>query len=153
MDYSDSIDIAVPSSVAFAAIADLPSMGRRSPENTGGAWIAPATGPRLGARFKGTNERDSSTWSTAVKITKYDEPSCFAFAVTYRGLRISRWEFVIEATPGGCRVTEKWRDRRNYFVRRTDGDDFQRSEFTKLSIRTTLERLKAELEQDSPSAN
>lgn len=52
MDYSDSIEISVPSQVAFAAIADLPAMGRRSPENTGGEWLN-ASGPAPGARFRG----------------------------------------------------------------------------------------------------
>jgi hypothetical protein len=146
MDYSDAIDITVAPSAAFAAIADLPSMGRRSPENTGGEWLN-ASGPALGARFRGTNARNGSTWSTTAHVTNFDPPGSFVFEVTYRGFRVSRWEFVVEATSGGCRVTEKWLDRRNYFLRRsTDGDGFGRAQYNKSSIRATLEALKRELE-------
>jgi hypothetical protein len=146
MDYSDAIDIAVAPQVAFSAIADLPAMGRRSPENTGGEWLN-ASGPGLGARFRGTNARDGSTWSTTARVTTFDPPSSFVFEVTYRGFRVSRWEFVVEQTSSGCRVTEKWRDRRNYFLRRSAGsDEFDRAQFTRTSIRATLEALKRELE-------
>ena len=146
MDYSDSIEISVSSQVAFVAISDLPAMGRRSPENTGGQWMN-ATGPGAGAKFRGTNARGDSAWSTTARVTTFDPPTQFVFEVTYRGLRVSRWEFVVEQTISGCRVTEKWKDRRNYFMRRSsDGDGFDRVQFTKTSIRATLEALKKELE-------
>jgi hypothetical protein len=152
MDYSDSIEIAVSPDVAFAAIADLPSMGRRSPENTGGEWLNGATGPALGAKFSGTNAQGSDTWSTVARVTTFDPPHTFVFEVTYGMWRIARWGFSIERTPSGCRVTEKWKDRRNYFMRRSaKKDGFDRAEFTKSSIRTTLERLKSELEQAGSS--
>jgi hypothetical protein len=146
MDYSDAIDIVATPTAAFAAISDLPSMGRRSPENTGGEWLN-ASGPVLGARFRGTNARNGSTWSTTARLTTFDPPRSLVFEVTYRGFRVSRWEFVVEQTSDGCRVTEKWRDRRNYFLRRsTESDGFDRSQYTKTSIRATLEALKRELE-------
>ena len=40
----------------YELVADLPSMGRISPENTGGKWVGGATTPRVGARFRGTNQ-------------------------------------------------------------------------------------------------
>ena len=148
MDYSDSIEIAVAPEVAFAAIADLTAMGRRSPENTGGEWLAPARGPALGAKFKGTNTLDTKTWTTNAVVTAYEPPRRFAFQVKFGFVRISRWAFEVEATESGCRVTESWRDQRNAIVRRQgDTNDFRRSEFTKESIRTTLENLRHELEQ------
>jgi hypothetical protein len=147
VDYSDSIEIAASPAVAFAAIADLGAMGRRSPENTGGQWLDAATGPALGARFSGTNARDSSAWSTVAKVSVFDPPRHFAFDVTYKRFKISRWEFEIVATNSGCRVKESWRDDRNVALRRSgDRDGFRRADFTKTSIRTTLENLRRELE-------
>ena len=147
MDYSDSIEIAVAPEVAFAAIADLSRMGQRSPENTGGEWLAPASGPALGAKFKGTNTHGEVTWTTTAVVSVYEPPRRFVFDVKFGFVRISRWEFVIEATESGCRVVEKWRDQRNFIIRRRgDKDGFRRSDFTKLSIRTTLENLQRELE-------
>jgi hypothetical protein len=144
MDYSDSIEISVSAHVAFAAIADLPAMGHRSPENTGGQWLN-TSGPGAGAKFRGTNTRGGSTWSTNARVSTFDVPNHFVFEVTYRGFRVSKWEFVVEQTTTGCRVTEKWQDRRNYFLRRSS-DGFDRAQFTKSSIRATLEALKQELE-------
>jgi hypothetical protein len=147
MDHSDSIEIAVAPERAFAAVCDLAAMGRFSPENTGGEWLEGATGPALGASFKGENARDSSSWSTVAKVATYDPPANFAFEVTFKAFKIARWEYAIIATENGCRVTETWTDRRNRLMRKTgDTDDFRRAEFTKVSIRTTLERLKKQLE-------
>ena len=143
MEYSDSIDIAAPPEVAFSLLSDLAGMGRFSPENTGGDWIGGASGPRVGARFRGTNSRDDDSWWTVAKVTRCDPPRDFAFEVTWHRFRISRWEFSVDPTPTGCRVTEKWTDRRNAVIRMEgDTENFQRAEFTKTSIRTTLERLK-----------
>jgi hypothetical protein len=147
MDYSDSIDIAVAPATAFAAVTDLCAMGRFSPENTGGEWIDGATGPALGASFKGSNTRDSSTWSTVAKVTDFQPPTSFGFEVTYKVFKIARWEYSIESTATGCRVSESWTDQRNKLMRRSgDANGFTRAEYTKVSIRTTLEQLKRELE-------
>ena len=150
MDHSDSIDIAAAPATAFALLADLPGMGRLSPENTGGSWLGGATGPRLGARFQGTNSRDDDSWSTIAKVTKYDPPRDFTFEVTWHHFRISRWEFSVVETDSGCRVTEKWTDRRNAVIRKEgDSGDFKRAEFTVHSVRTTLEKLKGLCEAPS----
>jgi Polyketide cyclase / dehydrase and lipid transport len=148
MSYSDSIDIECSPEVAFSVVTDLPEMERLSPENTGGQWIGGATGPAVGAKFKGSNTRAGDSWSTTVKVVTYDPPRRFAFNVTYKVFNIARWEYSIEPAPGGCRVTETWTDRRNALVRKQgDADGFVRAEFTKDSIRTTLERLKSLCEQ------
>ena len=143
MDHSDSIDIAAAPQKAFEVLSDLPAMGRLSPENTGGEWLGGAKAPSVGARFKGTNSRDDDSWTTTAKVTTYDPPNSFAFDVTWHRFAISRWEFTVEPTPSGCRVTESWTDRRNAIIRKEgDSKDFKRADFTKESIRTTLERLK-----------
>ncbi|MFZ1062874.1 MAG: SRPBCC family protein [Acidimicrobiales bacterium] len=150
MTYSDAIDIAAKPEVVFATIADLPSMGRLSPENTGGEWMGGATGPGIGAKFKGTNRRESERWSTTARITRYEPPTSFVFEVTFGPLRVAHWGYEIQPTPGGCRVVESWQDRRNWLVRRPDKKKgFDRAQFTKESIRTTLERLKATCEASS----
>lgn len=147
MKHSDSIDIAVAPDVAFAALADLADMGRRSPENTGGVWLGGATGPGVGVRFRGTNAHGEDSWATVATITDYEPPRRFAFDVTYGKLKVSRWVFEIEETPQGCRVSEHWTDRRGVLLKRhAEKDDYDRIEFTRESIRTTLERLKSELE-------
>ncbi len=144
MSYSDSIDIETTPERAFAIIADLPAMGRLSPENDGGEWLNGATGPRVGAKFQGDNSRAGDKWTTVVNVKVYDPPKSFIFDVSWHRLPIARWEYNIETAPGGCRVTETWSDRRNALIRKQgDSDGFVRAEFTKDSIRQTLEKLKA----------
>jgi len=152
VDHSESIEIAVAPETAFAAIADLPAMGRRSPENRGGKWLNGVTGPARAAKFKGDNTHGSSSWSTIATVTDYAVPNRFAFNVKYGAFKISRWVYDVERTPGGCRVTESWTDRRGYLVRRdARKNDYDRAEFTRESIRETLARLKAELEAAPPT--
>jgi Polyketide cyclase / dehydrase and lipid transport len=148
MKHSDAIDIDAPPEAAFAALSDLADMGRRSPENTGGVWLGGATGPGPGVRFRGTNAHGDDEWATVATITDFVPPRLFAFDVTYGKLKVSRWVFEIESTPTGCRVSEHWTDRRGALLKRhaEKNDDYDRVEYTRESIRTTLERLKAELE-------
>jgi hypothetical protein len=143
MGYSDSIDIETTPERAFAIVTDLPAMGRLSPENDGGEWLNGATGPRVGVTFKGENSRAGDRWTTVAKVKVHDAPTSFVFDVSWHHFPISRWEYNIEVAPGGCRVTESWTDRRNAVLRKQgDSDGFVRAEFTKDSIRRTLERLK-----------
>ena len=52
---SASMVINRPVSEVFDAVADITRMGEWSPECTGGRWVAPATGPSVGAKFEGDN--------------------------------------------------------------------------------------------------
>jgi len=143
----ESIDIAVSPEVAFDAISDLPSMGRYSPENTGGRWTKGA-GPAVGARFKGTNAQGTQEWSTTATVVACDRPRRFAFEVTYAILKIARWEFAITPTPDGCRVTESTTDQRGRLIKRfgaIEGID-DRAAYNAASMATTLAALKAHLE-------
>ena len=57
---------------AYALVSDLPRMGELSPENTGGRWLKGATGPAVGARFKGTNRNGVRRWSTTATVEVAD---------------------------------------------------------------------------------
>jgi len=143
--FSDAIDISTTPEAAFEAISHLEAMGKFSPENTGGHWLKGASGPGLGVKFRGTNSLGKDNWSTLVTIVAYDVPRSFAFEVSVGPVKVSRWDYAIEPTATGCRVTESWIDRRSSFAKKfSKGVD--REEYTKTSIRTTLENLKAHLE-------
>jgi Polyketide cyclase / dehydrase and lipid transport len=153
VDYSDYIDIASSATWVFALVSDLPGMSRLSPENKGGYWLDGATGPSLGARFKGLNQHRDFEWSTTSTITAFEPPSIFGFRVTYGPLQIADWKFVITSTPRGCRVTESWTDLRSDLLKRDDRrNDYDRAVFTRESIRTTLVRLRDLAEEEPKSA-
>jgi len=147
VDHSDSIDVAATPEAVFELVSDLPGMGRFSPENTGGDWLGGVSAPALGARFRGTNANGSKTWTTAARVTAFDPPSRFSFAVTFLGLKIATWSYEIAATPTGSRVTESWLDQRSTFVKRFASTVENREDFTRESVRHTLVALKAELER------
>lgn len=144
---SDNVEINASPDTVFAAVSQLDQMGKFSPENTGGTWVKGSTGPALGARFKGTNKNEKNKWTTSVKVVAFDPPTTFAFDVSVGPFKVSRWSYAIEPSATGSRVTETWVDRRSNFAKnRSKGIVADRETFTRGSIRTTLDALKASLE-------
>jgi hypothetical protein len=110
-------DIRAPADAVWALVADLPRMGEWSPENAGGTWVKGATGPALGAVFKGTNKNGIRRWSTKVTVVDCDPGKVFEFAVTSGPLAVANWRYEFEETEDGCLVTESWVDHRKpWFV-------------------------------------
>lgn len=110
-------EIAAPAEEVWALVSDLPRMGEWSPENAGGKWVKGATGPALGAVFKGSNRNGLRRWSTTVTVVVCDPGKAFEFAVTSGPLEIANWRYDFEDTESGCRVTESWQDKRKpWFV-------------------------------------
>jgi len=110
-------EIVAPAEKVWALVTDLPRMGEWSPENAGGKWVKGATGPALGAVFKGTNKNGIRRWSTDVTVIACEPGKVFEFAVTAGPLEVANWRYEFEDTESGCRVTESWEDRRKaWFV-------------------------------------
>jgi polyketide cyclase/dehydrase/lipid transport protein len=110
-------DIAAPAVKLWELVSDLPRMGDWSPENQGGKWIKGASGPSLGAVFKGSNKNGFRRWSTNATVVACDPGKVFEFAVTSGPLAIASWRYEFEDTASGCRVTESWEDKRKpWFV-------------------------------------
>ena len=148
---SRSVDIAATPERVWELVSDLPAMGSYSPENTGGSWIGGATGPALGAVFRGRNGRGLHRWSTRCTVTRCDPARSFAFAVSAPlGLPVSEWSFDLESTEGGCRLTETWTDRRGALIAgvgRVVSGVADREAFNATSIAQTLDRVKVRAEQ------
>ena len=142
-------DIAAPADHVWALISDLPSMGAYSPENTGGRWLGGATGPAVGAAFKGDNRRGGRRWSTRVTVVTCEPGQAFAFDVSSVGQAVARWSYAITTTAAGCTVTETWQDRRGALlsvVGKLVTGERDREGFTEASMEQTLAGLKARAE-------
>ncbi|MGW4231765.1 SRPBCC family protein [Streptomyces sp. NPDC004980] len=166
MSVSDSILVEATPSAVYAQLSDPTAMGRWSPENRGARVLGEPRSTHVGMVFEGRNKRGAFRWTTRCTVTAADPGERFAFRVHAIGAKrprlpgaIALWEYRFEAVDGFTRVTETWTDNRrawpdfvaNAFDRvATRGHTF--AEFQRGNIRTTLERLKAALEQDGTSA-
>lgn len=132
----------------YSLVSDLPRMGEWSPENTGGKWLDGATGPAVGARFRGTNRAGIAVWATTVTVTAADPGRRFAFDVSFAGVPISTWEYAFADSSGSCTVTERWTDRRPGWMRMTSilTGVVNRGNHNRDGMQKTLARLKAAAE-------
>ncbi|KDQ71393.1 SRPBCC family protein [Streptomyces halstedii] len=166
MTVSGGILIDAAPSVVYAHVSDPTAMGRWSPENRGARVLGDRREAYVGMVFEGRNKRGAFSWTTRCTVTAADPGTRFAFRVHAIGARrprlrgaIALWEYRFEEAGGSTRVTETWTDERrswpdllaNAFDRvATRGRTF--AEFQRGNIRTTLERLKAALEEDGETA-
>ena len=105
---SATIHIDAPPEKVYAVITDVTRMGEWSPETVKGEWLDGATGPAVGARFKGTNRRGLVRWSTKPRVLVADEGREFAFATDVRGKDLTKWSYTFEPDGGGAKVTESF---------------------------------------------
>jgi uncharacterized protein YndB with AHSA1/START domain len=133
----------------YELVSDLPRMGEWSPENTGGRWIGGASGPAVGARFRGSNRKGIARWSTTCTIVEARPGEAVAWDVTAGPFPVARWSYRIDASGEGCDVTESWEDHRSPIARTLTGVAIgvkDRAAHNEAGMRTTLERLKAAAE-------
>ena len=148
-DVEVSTEIAAPPDRVWSLVSDLPRMGEWSPENTGGRWLGGASGPAVGAKFRGSNAKGFRRWSTTCTVTDATAGKRFAFDVHYAGIPISTWEYSIDATGGGSTVTESWSDRRPFWMKIGSGPVMgvlDRAAHNRRNMEATLAALKAAAE-------
>lgn len=100
----------------FALVSDLTRMGEWSPENQGGQWVKGATGPSVGAQFRGRNSNGGKNWATTVKVFEYVPGSKILFALMVGPSRWCDWAWEVAPSSNGSLVTHTWIDRRSKFA-------------------------------------
>jgi len=88
----------------YAVVSDVTRMGEWSPETVRCEWVDGASGPAVGAKFKGSNKRGIARWSTTPTVVVADTGREFAFVVD----DTTKWSFRCEADGGGTRLTESF---------------------------------------------
>ena len=94
------VHIDAPPERVYALVSDVTRMGEWSPETVRCEWIGGATGPAVGARFKGSNKRGIARWSTKPEVVAADPGREFAFVTRSRGPS-TRWTYRFEAAADG----------------------------------------------------
>ena len=91
--------ISAPPELVWQLVCDIELLPRYSGELQAVAWID-ADGPRLGARFSGTNVHPlMGEWTTRCEVIEFDPPRVFAWAVGDRENPAATWRF--DVTPTG----------------------------------------------------
>lgn len=145
-----SVTVEAPAQRVWELVSDLPGMGALSPENDGGRWVKGASGPAVGARFRGRNSQGWRQWGTDVVVTRSTPGTAFAFDVTSLGLGVATWSYELEDHGDSCTLTESWQDRRGPVIAvlgRAVAGVADREAFTAESIEATLAAVKAALER------
>ncbi len=103
-----SVHVDAPPEKVYELVTDVTRMGEWSPETTSAEWIGGATGPAVGARFRGRNRHGLARWSTTPRVVAADPGREFAFTTTWLRKDNTRWTYRFEPEGGGTRVTESF---------------------------------------------
>ncbi len=150
--------VAAPTATVYALVADLPRMGRWSPECVRCDWIGGASSAVPGAQFKGFNRRGWRRWSTKGEVVTAEAGRELSFDVaSVFGLPVARWTYRFAPTADGhTEIAEIWEDRRgpvmNVLGRLATGVK-DRSGHNTDGMRATLERIKADAEAGPADAD
>jgi uncharacterized protein YndB with AHSA1/START domain len=150
MQDSVTVHMAAPPDKVWALISDVTSVGKFSPETFEGEWPDGATGPAVGARFRGhvrRNGRGPVYW-TKCTVTASEPDREFAFAVDGPGGKpVNTWRYRLEPAGDGTDVTESFQLSDTAALRlywKLAGRARGRTNVK--GMRTTLERMKAAVE-------
>jgi uncharacterized protein YndB with AHSA1/START domain len=98
--------VAAPATRVWELVTDLVLMGQWSPEYQGGEWIDGATGPVVGARFKGRNKRRERQWESISTVIEAEPGRSFAWAVGDPKHASATWRFDLIPEDRGTRVRQ-----------------------------------------------
>jgi hypothetical protein len=110
MHDSVTVHMDAPPDRVWALVSDVTRIGRYSPETFEAEWIAPATGPELGAQFRGHVKRNGKgpTYWTSCTVTACEPGRVFEFGVGKPGKAINTWRYVVRPSGAGADVTESF---------------------------------------------
>jgi ligand-binding SRPBCC domain-containing protein len=135
--------------VVWGLVSDITRMGEYSPEVMEAEWLGGASGPAVGARYRGHVKRNElgPTYWTVCEITECVPGEVFEFVVVLRDRPVNRWRYEFAAAGGGTDVTESFDLGDDLWVKiwRPLGG-FLRERRNERDMRRTLERIKAAAE-------
>ena len=145
-----SMHMNAPPAEVWALVSDITRIGEFSPETFEARWTRGATGPEVGASFKGHVKRNGvgpTYWAPCV-VTKCVVDEVFEFVVGTEKVAATRWGYRLEREGTGTKVTEYFELQpllplRLYW----SVMGHLRGRTNEKGMRTTLERMKAVVEK------
>lgn len=146
---SVTVHMEAPADRIWDLLSDVTRIGRYSPETFEAEWLDGATGPSVGARFRGhvkRNGRGPVYWTTCT-VVECEPGKVFAFGVGSSDKPLNTWRYRCEPSGGGTDVTESFEladtaALRLYWALL----GWARGRTNREGMRATLERVKAEVE-------
>lgn len=111
MQAAVTVAMNAPAEKIWDLVADVRNTGKFSPETFEAEWLGGATGPALGATFRGhvkRNEIGPVYWTTC-RVTACEPGSEFGFEVLLGDRSVNNWHYRFTPTDGGTEVTESFR--------------------------------------------
>jgi Polyketide cyclase / dehydrase and lipid transport len=111
VDASVTVHMKAPADEIWSLVADVRNTGRFSPETFEAEWLDGATGPALGATFRGhvkRNEIGPVYWTTC-RVTACEPGREFGFVVLLGDTPVNNWHYRFTPVDGGTDVTESFR--------------------------------------------
>jgi hypothetical protein len=103
-----TIHVDASPAVLYDAVSDVRRMGEWSPECRRCDWLDGATGPTVGARFKGSNQHGLARWSTKPRVVAADPGNEFSFVTGHLGRDMTKWSYRFDQMADGTTVTESF---------------------------------------------
>ncbi|MBV9318779.1 MAG: SRPBCC family protein [Mycobacterium sp.] len=91
----------------WTLVSDIELMPKLSDELFAVEWLDPATGPEVGASFRGYNRHGSAHWSTVSYIVDYQINRVFAWAVGDPDDPGAIWRFSLKPDRGGTLLSQR----------------------------------------------
>ncbi len=154
-DLGDEVTVwmAAPPEIVWALVSDVTRIGEFSPETFEARWTRGATGPQVGAYFKGHVKRNGvgPTYWTLCKVTVCEPEKAFEFGVGTEAITVNNWGYRLQPKDGGTAVTEYFRldpnlPTRIYWML----FGVLRGRTNRKGMRATLDAMKAVVESDQP---
>lgn len=117
MDAEAQAHIDAPPDRVWRLVSDVTRMGDWSPITYKCEWLDGATGPAVGARFKGYNNMPPAKWWTICEVTESDPGKTFAFrtvqvskpfSIGVGEREMTKWRYTFEPDGIGTRVRETY---------------------------------------------
>jgi hypothetical protein len=149
MKASVAVSMAAPAQQIWDLVADVRNTGKFSPEVMEAEWLDGATGPALGAKFRGHVKRNDigPVYWTTCRVTACEPGSEFGFAVLLGERSVNNWHYRFAPAGGGTDVTESFRMTEGLFATLFGllGDQLRVRRNIR-DMRKTLERIEAVVE-------
>ena len=147
---SVTVHMAASPDKVWALLSDVTRIGEFSPETFEAEWLGGASGPAVGAKFRGhvkRNGRGPVYWTTC-KVLTCDTNREFSFGVMMKDKVVNTWGYELAANGEGTDVTEFYDLAESLPMKlywAVAGK--ARGRTNREGMRTTLERIRAVVEK------